>query len=197
MKKRKVAVPRSVSGRNMIFPIKRTMQKGAIQSDTTSQQRMGSMAFYLSDLPVSTDFTNLFDQYRIVSVDIHMVPRVNSNLASNPSALSVFHYATDSTDATAVNSLADILQYSGCKRVNCNAVKDFHIKIKPQASDVFYNGSVVSGYGSAPGNTWINTGGTSANVAHYGLKYVWECNSGTTAYIESYITYALEFKQTI
>lgn len=195
-KRMKATVPRGVSAKNMIVPIKRTINKTSIAS-TTVGDVLGSMAFYLSDLPVSTEFTNLFSQYRIKSVDIHMVPRVNANLTTNPAAFSVFHYAMDYTNATPPNALADILQYGGCKRVNVNAVKDFHIKLKPQTSDVFYNGAVVAGYGASPENTWVNTGGSSANVAHYGLRYAWQCNSNPVTYIDHYITYSLEFKQAI
>ena len=142
--------------KNLIFPVKRT-QEFTIASDATAQQVFGSRAFFLSDLPISSDFINLFDQYRIVSVDMHFNPRVNSNLPGTSGNFSIFHYCTDYTDVTAPTSATDIYQVSGSKRVNCNGTKDFHIKLKPQAAETYWSGLTASGYGAAKEGAWINT----------------------------------------
>jgi len=194
-KRSKPTVPRSVGGKALIFPIKRTINLAALASSTVGDVAEG-MAFKMSDLPVAAEFITLFSQYRIKSVDVHMIPRVNTNLANNPAAISVFHYCMDYTQKDAPLSLAQVLQYPGAKRVNVNATKDFHIKLKPQAADVFYNGAVVAGYGAAPENTWINTAGSSG-VEHYGLKFWWQCNSNPVTYIDRYATFELEFKQVL
>jgi len=191
-KARKVMVPRGLGTKNMVFPIKRTLQWG-IPSNTTTNLQYGARAFFLSDLPVSSDFVNLFDQYRIVSVDMHMCPRVSANLPTSGNSYSVFHYALDYTDVTAPTSNEELYQMSSCKRVNCNGSKDFHIKLKPQAAETYWSGLTASGYGAAKEGAWINT--SSPSVQHYGVKYAWNCNYATQ--IDVYITFQLEFKQPI
>lgn len=193
-KRRKVRVPRGVGSKNMIFPIKRTMQRlPQIVSGVGNEG--GAMMFLLSDLPVASEFINLFDQYRIVSVDVHCIPRVNANLSTSPGSISIFHYAKDYTDVTAPTSLDTILQYGDAKRVNVNGVKDFHIKLKPQCANTVWSGLTASGYGAAMEGSWINT--ASKDVQHYGIKYFWQNNYTTATNIDAYITYSLEFKQAI
>lgn len=191
-KMRKVTVGRGVAPKNMVFPIKRTYEF-QIQSNTTVNVVFGSRAFYLSDLPVSSDFINLFDQYRIVSVDMHCIPRANGNLTDAATRSSVFHYAKDFTDVTAPAAVTDLYQYSDCKRVNTQNIKDFHIKLKPQAAETYWSGLTASGYGAGREGTWINT--SSPSVQHYGLKYAWTCNY--PSFIDCYVTMNMEFKQPV
>lgn len=191
-KMRKVTVGRGVAPKNMVFPIKRTVEF-SIQSNTTINAVYGSRAFFLSDLPVSSDFINLFDQYRIVGVDLHCCPRANINSTTDGTRYSIFHYAKDFTDVTAPASNQDIYQYSDAKRVNAQNIREFHIKLKPQAAETYWSGLTATGYGAAREGAWINT--SSPSVQHYGLKWAWMCNYPT--FIDVYCTFQLEFKQPV
>ena len=54
--------------------IKRTYQATTVGTDTGTFKAIGAYDFKLSYLPAYTDFTNLFDQYRIVKVKINLYP---------------------------------------------------------------------------------------------------------------------------
>ena len=59
--------------------IKRTYQATTVGTDTGTFKAIGAYDFKLSYLPAYTDFTNLFDQYRIVKVKIEFIPNLTGN----------------------------------------------------------------------------------------------------------------------
>lgn len=195
---RKQRVARPVASRTLVYPVKRrleTVTQFTSSGSASVYTSYGAKSFTLSDLPGYSELVALFGQWRMLKVDLQCIPRVNSNTTANPSYLSNFTYAFDYTMATAPTAIGQILQYDSCKTVNAQDVREFHITIKPRTSDVFYNGSVVSGYGANAAGTWINT--TSPSVPHYGLLWAWENNQTTINAIDVYSTYWCEFKMTL
>lgn len=193
-KRRKVARA-PAGGRALVFPIKRSNFIGAFPASgsTTVTTAYGGNQFKLSDLAGYTELTALFSQYRIKKVSLQCIPRVNQNLNNAAGMYSNFHYAIDYTQASAPTSVQAVMQYDNRRTINCQAVTQFTITLKPQASDVLYNGSVVSGYGAAAPNTWVNT--SSPAVNHYGLVWAWDCNYPSATFIDVIATYWLECKR--
>lgn len=180
--------------------VKRTAYAGPLQSaGATAQVAYGSSAFTLNSLPNYTDFTSLFDQYRITKVSMYCIPRVTGYVLSQtsgsvvdptaPTPACVFHYAIDHTDVTTPSALGDILQYDNHRTVN--AYKPFTITLKPAAADTMWQGVSASGYGPKP-NAWIDS--KSYAVQHYGMKWAWQCNSDY-CYLDVYTTYWVDFKE--
>lgn len=97
---------------------KRKFLKGTWTLNNVSEV-FTSYTFKLSDLPNYTEFTNLFDRYRILKVAVILVPNwttndlnpVTSTERTNPSIYSVIDYTEDGTPA----SLSEMYEDSQCK----------------------------------------------------------------------------------
>lgn len=135
--------------------------------------------FELTYLPNSSEFTDLFDQYRIDSVKMTFAYSANSNnQAVGPN---LFPYnvipriglAKDPDDNTVWATVAD-----GCECPDYNEHqldKPFSITVKPKPAIQLFNGA-FSGYGTMAGKQlWIDC--ASNVLPHYGLKWVFKQGS--------------------
>lgn len=186
---KKATVPRGVRAR--VTAIKRSFQDGTISSNTSISRIGGSYAYALNQLPGYTDFTNLFDQYRILKIRVDFVPNLTGNTApGQPTLYSIFHMATDPTDIGVPNNANDVLQYENRRTVQ--PYRPFSATFRPSPSAQYFNTLTTSGYGPRPG-AWIDS--SSPGVQHYGVKYVWDCNAATATQIVPYVTMWCEFKE--
>ncbi len=128
-----------------------------------SDQTFG-ISFKLSDVPNSTEFTTLYDQYRINWVDYIFTLKQTISGRNAPT----IYYAEDhdSDAAPAVNEVyssqnVQVLQF-GTDRVMLK------MRVVPNTTRQVFNG-VAAGYERSPPGTWIDCG--SPGVPHYGFKY--------------------------
>lgn len=170
--------------------MKRSCASGYLQSaGSTGAVLLGSTAFTLNSLPGYTEYTNLFDQYRIKKVMVQCFPRqIDSVGDGGPN--SIFSWATDHTDVTAPTQESDVLQYDGHKTLQ--AYKPFNMVINPAPAAAYWQGLTATGYGPRNG-AWIDC--KSPAVQHYGIKYAWNNNSNPVDYIDLYTTYWVEFRE--
>lgn len=132
-----------------------------------------TMTFALSQLPSYTEFTNLFDQYKINCVVLKMrflnqIPdRVDSSTGVGRAN---FHYCIDYNDSVGYTTVSQFAQVSNYRVHALNGERDWSIKIFPKCQKQIYVGLASTGYG--PTKSWINT--ADAAVPHYGLKYLIE-----------------------
>lgn len=115
--KRTVTRKSTVSIRPKTFALERSQYAGVISSaGSTAIRAYGVSEFKLNSLPNHTEFTNLFDQYRIIKVVVQCLPRV-TQVFQNASAapVNVFTCAVDQTDVTTPISESDVLQYDNHK----------------------------------------------------------------------------------
>ena len=115
--------------------------------------------FRLDTLPDYTDFTRLFDMYRITKVEIDWVPEytelTDAALVSN--AVNVrFNSTVDLTDASAPASVDEILQY---QQLLSSGITKPHKR-------VWQPTFLMGGY--VPCSCWLPTSAPSER--HYGLK---------------------------
>lgn len=159
--------------------------------------------FKLSDLPNVTEFTNLFDAYRIRGVKLDFLPIYNSHEINEGPAASPFDrvgmpiitYARDYDDAMAPAGEDTLLQYSTNSRLVLSNKKSIYIR-NPRVAQSVYKSGVTAAYAEAKKNLWIDC--ANADVPHYGLKYyVPTINLSKILYIRVYATYYLEFKRAI
>jgi len=124
--------------------------------------------FALSSLPSYTDFTSLFDQYRILEVILTFMPYSNSAVTTTVSSAFPGLIATwmDFDDANLPANIAEGQQYDSYQR---NAgTEPFARVIKPKSAVASYSGTFTS-YDSVYGK-WHDA--ASSGVQHYGLKAV-------------------------
>lgn len=130
----------------------------------------GSLYFQLQNLPSYTEFTTLFDQYRIDHVDVTFTYTANSepqNITAAPAApllnlMTVF----DHDDAAIPAGQVAIQQYPSfrCDRMDRVLTR----RVYPRVAEAVYNGT-FAGVANirAP---WLDS--AQVNVQHYGVKFV-------------------------
>lgn len=161
-------------------------------------------SFKLDDLPNYTEFTNLFDAYRIKGVKLEFVPIYNSHEINEGPASSVddrvgmpiMTYVYDQDDATSPAAEDTLLQYATNKRISLSSRRTIYISSPRTAGLVFKDGINPVGYQETKANQWIDC--ANADVPHYGLKYfIPEENLSKILYIRVYATYFVQFKRVI
>lgn len=145
--------------------------------------------FSLSDLPNYTEFTSLYDMYKVNAVKITFIPQVTQSVSSgtvnNPNASSRFFSAIDYNDGTAPTSLDDLRQYQTC-RMTPILRQHRRFIMKPKILD-------SNGFSISP---WMTTASATAN--YYGLKIAVEPMDSTSTTTMMYTIEAkfyLSFKQ--
>lgn len=186
-RRRRMPMKRRVRPRNDFLSVKRKTWLPQIQSDVAG--KAGSYAFTLSTVPAFSEFTNLFDQYRICAVKLQFFPRVTDVTASGTTNQVPFHYAVDYTDVTPPTSLTDVLQYNNSK--TRQALKPFTIYLKPRVAQTIWQGVTAAGYAPGKPSMWLDS--KSYGIQHYGLK--WFFDTGMTGYtLDCMSTYYVQFK---
>ncbi len=136
-----------------------------------------AMAFQLADTPGASELTSLYDQYRLHHVEVEIVPFWNqapSTVAGNGNLSAVMHSVLDWDDATApaasTSGINTLQQYRTYKCQNLFSQEKFKWAVVARPALAAYAGAFTSYTSVAP--MWIDC--NSANVQHYGVKWIWE-----------------------
>lgn len=185
------------SGNQLIIPAVRTCTLIS-NAAYTSGGNFGALSFKLSDLPNYSEFTALYDEYRIKAVKIMFVPTMNvatANATSGTTAgfvpVPALYTWIDNDDNTAPTTITQGQQYQSFKchglldRMRCRSVV-------PEVSTALYgSGGAFTSYGQVK-NQWIDN--NSPSVVHFGLKFgiINPANQGN---FDVVLTYYLEFRK--
>lgn len=162
----------------------------------------GNVTTTTSAVPNYTEFTALFDRYRITNVRMRFHYSNNVAAASAATgtltavALPVMQIATDYDDALPPVNTGELMQRQTTKywTLDSNGPKTY--SVRPQVAVPVDNAGVSSSR-SLGANLWIDAG--SPNTDYFGVK-LWmesQSNSGNNlmlGFIWVYVTYDLEFK---
>jgi len=147
-----------------VHKFRRNVQKGSLTASAVGPAFI-ALNFALSDVPSSTDFTTLFDQYRIDYVVIRAIP-VRGNVhditagTNYATTLSVIDY-DDSTTPASMNELREF------ETVMSHHALDTIVRtVRPRIAVAAYSG-VFTSFANV-GKTWIDV--ASPSVQHYGCK---------------------------
>lgn len=184
--RRSVRIPRRRLNQNTPYRFSRVVTSSI--RGTTSGAGSGGIAFVLSDLPTPTDFTALFDFYRIRGVSITFIPRVTQTTSPIVN-YGNFYWVVDYDDVN-TPTLADLEQKQGV-RVKYYVGKPWRIFFRPKPLTNIYNGAASSDAHQVAKFGWINAADTG--VPHYGLKWAWDGTSDQTT-LDLVIRYYVEFK---
>lgn len=168
--------------------------KRVCQASTIQGNGGGAIEFRLNELPDFSDFTNLFDKYRIKGVQITIVPRVNSYDA-NPNAtlvgMPMVHTAIDYNDSTAPANVQELMQYDTYKRTQGFSPHTRYFK--PRVSNEVFRTLVQTSYAMGSGNQWLDCTTSGADLPHFCLKWrIDNCSQDPTSFLV-YKTFYLEF----
>lgn len=126
-----------------------------------------AFSFKLSDLPQYTDFTALFDQYKITGVKLDFIPfadNVSWEVASNGASISApggpLMIATDYDDVSLPASASEMLSRQNVKVIPVG--RRYQMFLRPKYNDVANTAAVV------PSSGFIDC--DTAAAPHYGVK---------------------------
>lgn len=131
-----------------------------------------ALSFSLSQVPGSTEFTTLFDQYMIKGVRVNFQPLLTEGIASSLSgSTNVWGFPKMSTvidyDDTTVPATEDVLlQYGSLKQTG--SFKEHTRYFKPKVRIASFDSGAAVTANVVKGNQWIDV--ANPNVPHYGLK---------------------------
>lgn len=175
--------PMDIPRRPQIMTFTRSVTRGTVTA--TNGETIAALNFTLSDLPSYTDFTSLFDQYRIAQVTVRFVPVTQPfGPATTATDLPALHTVIDLDDSTAPGSIDALRQY-GTHQVTPNQ-SYFERVFTPRYTVAAYSGAFTS-YSLAPAYSFIDS--NSPTVQYYGLK--WGTTPVTTV-SGSFILYNIE-----
>lgn len=146
-------------------------------------------SFALSQLPNVSDFTTLFDQYKLTGVKMTLTPACSEGILSpltgtaQPLGFSRVHTVIDYDDSAAPTSEDQLLEYGSHKST---APFQIHSRyIKPKILQEVYRSSLTTAY-SPKSNQYLDTSYT--DVPHLGMK-LWISAPNTNAGTAQSITY--------
>lgn len=130
---------------------------------------LNSSTFQLSDLPNATEFTSLFDQFKLTHVKMYVHLRKDPGAQSAANAIYPRMYVVrDFTDATTPATIDELRQYSTCQCKVLEPNKRVSFNIKPALLQAAYRSAVSTAY-SPVWNRWVDV--AYADAPHYGIKY--------------------------
>lgn len=120
--------------------------------------------YQLAYLPGYTEFTALFDQYRIDKVVVKLTPHYNVGFPAANVTYPRLYAAVDYSDKGVPASLNELRQYANCTITP--AFKGITRTFVPKCAQALYSG-VFTSYGSVS-KGWVDV--NSPSVQFYGLK---------------------------
>lgn len=168
---------------------------------TTAGQYKAGVTWNLTQIPGYSEWTALFDQYRLTGVAIQFTYRATNtsvleSINNGHVGLPILWHVVDTDDNSAPASIAELGQVGKCKRFIFDSGKRTKtIFIRPR----YLNR--INGTGSTVANTvgdrkaWIDL--LDNDVPHYGLKYILDLPQALVAYNVTFdviTTYYVQFK---
>lgn len=172
---------------NQVFPFTRAIRRvftldsstieGAVAdtiqlsfSPSSTDYRLSGVSFYTTALPDVTDFSNLFDQWRLKRVIVRCdIAFGYSNSASTPIITPNIMYVSDYDDS-ADCTITEMLQYPQVQVHSFykNGYEPFQVSLSPKPLRDVAGSGVSTGYGPMPVAPWLRT--SNMALPHYGLK---------------------------
>lgn len=139
-----------------------------------------NLYFALSDTPISSNITGLFDQYCIYAV----VANICHSQVSGANYLGRFTSAIDYDSVTNIGTEAAIQQYNTALSSEVSNGLSIQRFIKPCVDVSVYSSSYANG------RLWIDTS-SGSSAQHFGLRMFWYGNSYSPLYVDVLCTYII------
>jgi len=188
-------VPRPIP--SQVHTFRRTYPVAYSVTDTLVHR---SVPINLGALPHYSEFTSLFDCYRITHVKMMFLYDQNSSQSVEvavgvPQVTFIPYLITvnDFDDATPLTALSDYCEYENFKVERMD--RPLTISFVPRIASAVYSGGAFTGYSQAPPLAWVDSG--SPSVEYYGIK--WAVNGNIEGGVGTHQlgTYSIFFTFTI
>lgn len=171
MRSRVPRVPRAISA-SVAHAFTRSWQINQTLTDVLAHN---ACAFTLASMPGYTDFTALYDAYRITHASVKFILDVNSSSmppGNSAAFMPLIYIVKDYNDAATLASVNAYLEYQNCKVARLD--QPVTVSLVPKMSVAAYGGGVFTSYSRPAVNPWVDM--VSSGVEYYGLK--WGVNGG-------------------
>lgn len=182
-----------------IYTFVRTTDNAVWESSNVSDIAYNK-SFTLSDVLNSSEYTNLFDSYRIVKVQMTFDPLVNNvSVQQGSTGSQAFecpdvYFSTDDDDIS-TPSKSELLQRPGV--IIKPATKKCVMNLVPQVSREIYRGLAQTAYEIPNKLIWLDA--AYADVPHFGFKGLIEATGASTDAVKfGYninVKYVLQFRR--
>jgi len=146
------------------YPFVRFAQYGNIGSSVAAFTNF-AWTFRLNDVPNVSEFTSLFDQYRIKKVTLMLIPNQTESIPSAANFGLMFR-VIDYDDANLLTANTDYMQYQNCQLHPVVFPGIMEIPVVPRIASAVYGGGAFTSYGNT--EMWLDV--ASPSVEHYGVK---------------------------
>lgn len=156
------------SSRSPTYNFVRTIA-GSTISTATAAATYGALTFKLSDLDNYTEFTNLFDRYRICGIKITFEPNItgfDANAGATAFTLPMLLTVVDHNDSANPGSMADLMQYRTLRKTRAHLTHTRYLK--PAVLTSAYESAVATAY-IPKCKQWLTCDDPA--TPHYALKY--------------------------
>lgn len=192
IRRKRVMRPRRVGLRQPVHMFKRAQFASSVITVTGGVDAYAAASFELQNIPSASEFTALYDQYKITGIKYQLMPRGNTaevgSSAVQGNQCRIFS-VLDYDDSVAPTSIAQLTQYQNLKVTNSTQTHTRYFKPR-------FNLDILSGSvgltGNAPTTGWIDV--TNADVKHRGLKLAIQAPPAGTYVYDLLVTYYLMFK---
>jgi len=147
-----------------------TVSTISVTATTSPAISYGWLGCSLSAMSGVTDFSNLFDQYRLNNFTITFSTRYSGTSPTTPFS-GTLYTCIDTNDATVPSSINQLREYQNCKihYLNNKDKRTCSVSFRPKVS---MTGSDLSGLTVQPIlSPWINFTTAGINMSYYGIKY--------------------------
>lgn len=171
-----------------------TYLSGIVSANSTSDV-FGTQVFSLSQVPKFSEFTELYDQYKINLVKWYLIPRGNQSdvgTSTTTGQLMGVFSALDYDDNTAPTSIQDIMEYQNSKMTRSYQMHKRVLKPRARVNVVGSGGAGVNGQIMGSKNPWIDC--NAPTTPHFGVKYVLQQLPAGTQMYDMKIDFYLAFK---
>lgn len=135
--------------------------------------------FTLNQLPGFTEVTNMYDQYRLVQVDIIYEPASRAGPTTATGTSGAPHLLVRvNFDGGGSATYDQMRQYDNTRVYS--AYQRWEHRFVPKISMMAYNGATSTGYSVAQGSPWVNT--SNPDVEYYGLQFAFPQVSAATVF---------------
>lgn len=196
-KKARALIARNLYRNSQIYRFRRSLiSTVTVVMNTVLTESHGAFKFTLADLPNYTEFTALFDRYRIAKIVMYWMPRTSQQTVAGATVAATSESppiitCIDYDDATAADYTV-LSQYENA--VSHWEFKPFTLKFKPRLATAAYGGGVFTSYANMSPKTWIDAG--SATVEYYSCKWATHAYSAASNGSQNWdikIDYYLDF----
>lgn len=157
-----------------------------------------NLSFRLVDVPGYTDFTNVYDQYRIRAVKVNLIPIGNISSSNTAGGItgpagnyavrcySAFDPNYDGVGVIGATATVQLQEYQNCKWTPYNRIHKRYIK--PKIVIQPGTGGATTTVNMAGKQPWIQCSGDGPSLIHYGLPVAIDA----TGFPEGSIMYKVE-----